>query len=649
MKWLRVYFRVCILVSFMLILGKSNVKAQELSKDQIEHKALNSFDQGNYKDAIPGLKQLLEIYPKEEAYNYYLGRCYLHANISLDQSIQYLRYAASRNYSTDVHYYLAEAYYKNYLLEDAEISLLNFLNIAKRKQIKQLEPDKLKASIKQLRQEAFMVPKVNVVANESLRLREISNVYALHLKGKIMPKDVSFMLKYDKETQYQGYMYVPDTSENGYKLYFPVRDRKGLDIYETTQITSQNYSLPKELSAINTEYNEEYPYYDVNNQVLYFSSNRLGGLGGYDIYKSEFDQETEMFSDPVRLEFPINSPFDDILFVPSETGDNAIFLSNREGVIVEYIAYKMELADEMGYSFPKTIDDIREIASLPLKVEDSQNPILVENLSPSVSPRIIPPYEMILREAMKEQLTCDSIKAELVLQKNALRAEKDENGRRILFSKIAELEKNLTKYQSEADNLFAKALSVQEPEQKIAPNEMLSESEISPARNESTENLHIKVNKEVSGIKQFSFTDQSKIEGATISTEKEREAYAIATNSFTILEQSAYSTENPIPFEVDLPDGLAFRIQLGAFSQYLPMDTFGGLTPLNAETVDGRNLIKYYVGVFGSSKAAREALFQVKDYGYVDAFIVPYFDKQKISIQKARELEFGEKNTLGRR
>lgn len=73
------------------------------------------------------------------------------------------------------------------------------------------------------------------------------------------------------------------------------------------------------------------------------------------------------------------------------------------------------------------------------------------------------------------------------------------------------------------------------------------------------------------------------------------------------------------------------------------MDWFGGLYPLSAESINGKELTRYYVGLFNTSKEARKSLEKVRHIGYKDAFIVPFHQKKKISIQQARELEFGEK------
>ena len=49
---------------------------------------------------------------------------------------------------------------------------------------------------------------------------------------------------------------------------------------------------------------------------------------------------------------------------------------------------------------------------------------------------------------------------------------------------------------------------------------------------------------------------------------------------FAILSQSPYSEANPIPLDEPLPDGVLYKIQLGAFSRVMPANSFKGLTPV---------------------------------------------------------------------
>jgi hypothetical protein len=60
---------------------------------------------------------------------------------------------------------------------------------------------------------------------------------------------------------------------------------------------------------------EEYPSLSKDGKTLYFSSKGWENMGGYDIFKSTWDENTETWSKPVNLGSPINSPFEDIYFL----------------------------------------------------------------------------------------------------------------------------------------------------------------------------------------------------------------------------------------------------------------------------------------------------------------------------------------------
>ena len=62
---------------------------------------------------------------------------------------------------------------------------------------------------------------------------------------------------------------------------------------------------------------------------LYFSSNGLYGVGGYDIYVSKWDDAKEEWGSPMNVGFPYSSPADDFLYTTSEDGRYTVFASNR--------------------------------------------------------------------------------------------------------------------------------------------------------------------------------------------------------------------------------------------------------------------------------------------------------------------------------
>ena len=123
----------------------------------------------------------------------------------------------------------------------------------------------------------------------------------------------------------------PAVSADGKKLYF-VSDMPGgygeLDIYVVDINNEGNYGAPKNLGpTVNTKQTELFPYIDQNN-TLYFSSNGHKGLGGLDIFKSEFKNGN--FQQAINLPPPFNSKYDDFAFVV-DASNSGYFTSNRGG------------------------------------------------------------------------------------------------------------------------------------------------------------------------------------------------------------------------------------------------------------------------------------------------------------------------------
>ncbi|MEP0272614.1 MAG: hypothetical protein ABJO91_15705 [Ekhidna sp.] len=82
-------------------------------------------------------------------------------------------------------------------------------------------------------------------------------------------------------------------------------------------------------TTINSEYNEDSPYLSPDEKTLYFASDGHETMGGYDIFKSEFDPKTLTWSEPTNMGFPVNSPDDEIHFKLNKDQMSGYFTSNR--------------------------------------------------------------------------------------------------------------------------------------------------------------------------------------------------------------------------------------------------------------------------------------------------------------------------------
>ncbi len=100
----------------------------------------------------------------------------------------------------------------------------------------------------------------------------------------------------------------------------------GLDIWMSYKKPDGKWSKPINL-PINTKYNEESPEYISNKQTLFFSSDKPGGYGGYDIYKCQY--KNNKWTTPKNLDFPVNSIDNDIFFYPIPKTHKAFYCSYK--------------------------------------------------------------------------------------------------------------------------------------------------------------------------------------------------------------------------------------------------------------------------------------------------------------------------------
>lgn len=103
-------------------------------------------------------------------------------------------------------------------------------------------------------------------------------------------------------------------SEDGSTVFFVRRDRlkSNNDLYMARKLPDGRWGLPTRLpDNINTMYNEDMPYLAYDNKTLYFVSEGHNSMGGFDIFKTNWNAETNTFSNPINLGFPINTTDDD--------------------------------------------------------------------------------------------------------------------------------------------------------------------------------------------------------------------------------------------------------------------------------------------------------------------------------------------------
>ncbi len=115
-------------------------------------------------------------------------------------------------------------------------------------------------------------------------------------------------------------------------VYF-VSDRPGglggKDIWKSTRKGNGEWMEPENLGpSVNTEYDEEGVFIHPDGKTIYFSSRGHNTMGGYDIFESSF--EDGKWTAPLNMGYPVNSPDDDVFFVLTADGKTAYLSSVKE-------------------------------------------------------------------------------------------------------------------------------------------------------------------------------------------------------------------------------------------------------------------------------------------------------------------------------
>jgi hypothetical protein len=368
------------------------------------------FLYGDYSEALYLYRLIRKEFPDHEGIDYRIGQCLLEIPYNKEESIKYLLRAKSNVIPqceevnlknscvpVDLHYYLGDAYRINVQLDKAIISYKEFKKLCDpgihdvklvEAQIKACNNAKKLMSNPVNIKETNIGKKINdenanirpvVSGNDSVlvfvsRLKFYDAVYfSRKINGKwSSPKNIIPQLAVDDKTypsclsydgkelflyrniEFNGDIYYSKyeqgrwseivklnrnintkfweshacISKDGNTLYFTSNREGGyggLDIYKSSKNEDGEWGEPENLgNTINTDTDEQTPFITTNGNKLYFSSYGHFNMGGHDIFVSELKGSS--WSKPKNLGYPINTTDDDLFFLPVDNG-NAAYIS----------------------------------------------------------------------------------------------------------------------------------------------------------------------------------------------------------------------------------------------------------------------------------------------------------------------------------
>lgn len=383
----------------------------------------------------------------------------------------------------------------------------------------------------------------------------------------------------------------PLDSLEGFPLYFPkgadaiyysAPDRSGSRSLFVTEDLDSLWRAPRHLGEeLLSTGSEIFPMLSPDGKTLYFASDGLYGMGGYDLYSSAWDAENGCWGAPVNMGFPFSSPADDFLLMDTEDGKYSLFASNRDCSPDSVYIYVLEFASSRERKPVRSQEELLRIASLsPVK-----DPARMDN-----------------RSAVSSQLPGNA--------NTRLYARKMEEARGIIDA-IAS-----GSSQQALDSLRS-LLEEVNLELRLIEQSFLQSGVVSGGED-----------REVVGASS-AYTFAKNALGGRL---KLRLGRHVRNRSYRVMPMGRFSPDNT------LPAGIVYQIELFSSPRHASLEDLHGLSPVYERL--GANLrYSYFVGTFPTYADALLELNSVRKLGFPEARITAWRDGRQVTVLQARNEE----------
>lgn len=455
----------------------------------------------------------------------------------------------------------------------------------------------------------------NVIARHQFSLHDFFLYYPLADKSwRPAPNHLD-----PKSGPFAKAVYAPEGAE---VIYYSAADQEGIRNIYRTRKKGSTWTLPSLLNEkMISDSDEIYPVISHDGKYMYFASEGLYGVGGFDLYVSEWDEAAEDWSVPVNMGFPYSSPANDFLLVNSEDGKYTLFASDRGCPKDSVWVYVLE-HDSMPVR--TAVDDPEELLRLShmeLKKEqknDSHWEVKTQ-IPENVDTRRYMDKMAQVRALKDSMMLCERRLADF-RERYSMVDDGPEKNR--LEEAILKNESLVPLFQAEHDEAVRQLQAVEMDflfsGVVIDPDRLLAEAEREIV-SESPDYVFSKMNM-----------------GAPLALEMEKSVSKF-DYSFKILKKGQFAEDNTIP------GGIVYQIQIFSLSQPATVSNLKGLSPVFvSRSSTGRYI--YRVGLFRTYSDVLSCLNRVKRQGFKSAYVVGYIDGKEVSVKKARDAEAVRKN-----
>ena len=280
------------------------------------------FKEGRYAEAKPVFEKYVTRIPANGNYNLWYGACCLRTG-EAEKAVRHLEVAVKKRIPSG-QLWLGQAYDAVYRYEEAISTFEDYIADLRRRRRSTEEADSLMTLFRAHQRMLRGVERVCVVDSFVVDKARFLEAYRLTPQaGHLYP-----YAEYFPESGREGTSVYEN--ELGDKTFYSEADDAGIQQLRTSTLLGDGWSKGMPLAGnFPDTLDTAYPYLMADGITLYYASRGAESLGGYDIFVTRYNTNTDAYLRPDNIGMPFNSPANDYMYVVDEYANLGWFASDR--------------------------------------------------------------------------------------------------------------------------------------------------------------------------------------------------------------------------------------------------------------------------------------------------------------------------------
>lgn len=280
------------------------------------------YNEGEYAEAKPAFEKLVKQAPSNSSYNLWYGVCCFETG-DLTGAEKHLKVAVKRKVQ-EAYRYLSDVYYQTYRFDQAAEMMEDYIDLlTKKKQ----DTEAFEAKLTLAENAHRMMEKTEDIQIIDSMVVDKDDFLAAYTLSEESGTLASFKEFFQTNEPVASTVFM---NQKGDKIYYAhTTDNDHYCLFTQSRLMDK-WGDEKQLPMnINSNNDDNYPFVLSDGVTIYYASKGNGSLGGYDLFVTRYNINSDTYLTPEQLSMPFNSPFNDYMMVYDEVKELGWFVSDR--------------------------------------------------------------------------------------------------------------------------------------------------------------------------------------------------------------------------------------------------------------------------------------------------------------------------------